>query len=96
MVRYRVKPELVEQNEELVRGVYDELRRLAPPGLRYATFRLDDGVTFVHLYMEEDGTELPLGELAAFKRFSADIRERCDDPPEATELSEVESFRLPA
>ena len=49
MVRYKVKPDRVAENEELVRAVYDELQRTEPEGLRYATFRLEDGVNFVHL-----------------------------------------------
>ena len=49
MVRYKVKPDRVTENEELVRAVYEELRRTEPAGLRYATFKLDDGVSFVHL-----------------------------------------------
>ena len=53
MVRYKVKPAQVEENVELVRAVYDELRRTEPRGLRYATFRLDDGVSFVHLAVIE-------------------------------------------
>ena len=47
MVRYRVKPDRVEENEELVRSVYEELRRTRPEGLRYATFKLEDGVSFI-------------------------------------------------
>ena len=80
MVRYRVKPEHVERNEELVRAVYAELHRRAPAGLRYATFRLDDGVTFVHI-AEIDGEENPLAQIEAFADFTAHIEERCDEPP---------------
>jgi hypothetical protein len=91
MVRYRVKPEQAEHNEELVRAVYAELHETAPPGLRYATYRLEDGVTFVHV-ATHDG-ENPLPGVAAFQRFQAGIRERCDEPPVVTELHEVGSFR---
>ena len=40
MVRYKVKPERVAENEALVRAVYAELARVNPDGLHYATFRL--------------------------------------------------------
>ena len=90
MVRYKVKPEQVARNEELVRAVYEELHRVEPDGLRYATFKLPDGVTFIHL-ADTDGAN-PLTELAAFKAFQADVRERCDEPPVVSELSEVGSF----
>jgi hypothetical protein len=45
MVRYKVKPDQVAANERLVRDVYDELARTRPEGLRYGTFKLDDGVS---------------------------------------------------
>jgi hypothetical protein len=46
MVRYKVKPERVSENEELVRAVYGELDRTHPDGFHYATFKLIDGVSF--------------------------------------------------
>jgi hypothetical protein len=93
MVRYRVKPERVAENEELVRAVYDELARTDPAGLRYATFKLDDGVGFVHLASTEEGQN-PLSQVKAFKRFQENIGDRCDEAPVATELSVVGSFRV--
>ena len=49
MVRYKVKPDQAARNEELVRAVYEELEQTRPDGLSYATFKLDDGVSFMHL-----------------------------------------------
>jgi hypothetical protein len=95
MVRYRVKPDRVAENEELVRAVYEELHRTQPAGLRYATFRLDDGVSFVHLAVETAAGRSPLSELAAFRRFTGEINVRCDEAPQVTELAEIGSFRLP-
>jgi len=92
MVRYRVKPGEAERNEQLVRAVYEELHRADPAGFRYATFRLEDGVSFVHL-AESEGPENPLPELAAFKEFQKDIADRCDEPPVVTQLTEIGSFR---
>jgi hypothetical protein len=48
IVRYTVKPGQEGVNEKPVRVVYDELHQTQPTGLRYATFRLDDGRTFAH------------------------------------------------
>lgn len=95
MVRYKVKPDLVAENEELVRAVYDELGRVAPAGFRYATFRLDDGVTFMHLASTEtDDGQPPLSDLGAFKRFQENLRERCDEPPAFTDLDAIGSYRM--
>jgi hypothetical protein len=93
MVRYSVKPDRVAENEELVRAVYDELGRVAPAGIRYATFRLEDGVSFVHFAKTEEGRS-PLSEIGAFGRFQENIRDRCDDPPAVIELHEIGSYRL--
>ena len=93
IVRYKVKPDRVAENEELVRAVYEELDRTAPDGLRYATFKLEDGVSFVHLARTE-GEGSPLTQIEAFQEFQRNIQERCDEPPMVTHLREVGSYRL--
>jgi hypothetical protein len=95
MVRYKVKPERAQENEQLVRAVYEELERTSPAGLRYATFRLDDGVSFVHIASDEteDGRS-PLRDVTAFREFQKDVAERCAESPVASELNEVGSFRF--
>jgi hypothetical protein len=95
MVRYKVKPDRVAENERLVRAVYDELQRSEPTGLHYATFRLPDGVSFVHLSMTdtEDGPH-PLTGVEAFARFQDGIGERCDEPPVVTEVDAIGSYRV--
>jgi hypothetical protein len=95
MVRYRVKRDRVAENEQLVRAVYDELQRTDPAGLGYATFRLDDGVSFVHVAsVETEDGHSPLAEVNAFKAFQANIEDRCDEAPVLTVLSKIGSFRL--
>jgi hypothetical protein len=94
IVRYKVKPDRAKENEALVRAVYDELRRTKPEGLRYGTFKLDDGVSFVHIAATEGDGPDPLPKLAAFQAFQEDIAERCDEPPVVTQLHEVGSFGL--
>jgi len=73
VIRYRTRPEAAEENQRLVENVFAELAAAAPPGLRYSTFRLADGVTFVHVL---DGAGLP--ELAAFQEFQRAIGDRLD------------------
>ncbi|MGH2615963.1 MAG: hypothetical protein ACRDJC_12035 [Thermomicrobiales bacterium] len=97
MVRYKVKPEYAAQNEELVRRVYEEIYQVAPAGLRYATFALEDGVSFVHVasFEQDDGTN-PLMEIAAFRAFQENIADRCDEPPQPVTLREIGSYRVGA
>ena len=93
VVRYRVKPERVAENERLIERVYAQLDERDPGGLRYATFRLDDGVSFVHVASidSEDGSN-PLGAIPAFVEFTRDIAERCDQPPVAQDARLVGSY----
>ena len=95
MVRYTVKPEHAADNVRLVEAVFAQLARDRPAGIRYATFKLPDGVSFVHLASIEttDGSN-PLGALEAFKAFVGAIKERCIEPPVTTELAAVGSYRL--
>src|SRR5713101_5614895 len=93
MVRYKVKPDQVAANEQLVREVYEELAREDPDGFHYGTFKLEDGVSFVHIASQE-GEQNPLAGIAAFQRFQENIRERCDEPPVVAVLDEVGSFRF--
>jgi hypothetical protein len=92
MVRYRVKPDRVAENEELVRAVYEELGRVWPDGIAYATFKLEDGVSFVHLARTTaDGN--PLTELPAFRVFQEGIAERCDEQPVVMEVERIGAYR---
>lgn len=75
-----------------MRAVYAELAEKQPDGLRYATFRMPDAVTFMHLIIETDQAGAILGQIEAFRAFSADIDARCDEPPVATEISLVGSY----
>jgi hypothetical protein len=95
VVRYKVKPERVEENERLVAAVYSELAERAPAGLRYATFRLADGVSFVHVAAieTEDGSN-PLRSVAAFAEFGREVADRCDEPPVVQDAEVVGSYRF--
>jgi hypothetical protein len=93
IVRYATTPEAADENARLVRDVYAELAQTRPGGLRYATFRLDDGVTFVHLAVLE-AEENPLSSTAAFARFQADIGQRLVAGPDARDATVVGSYRF--
>jgi hypothetical protein len=95
MIQYTLKADRVAENERYVEQVFDELRRLQPPGLHYASLRLADGVSFMHL-VSFDGADgdNPLPQLASFKAFVAGIRERCVVAPVTTELREIGNYRL--
>jgi hypothetical protein len=92
MVSYRLKPDRVAENEQLVAAVYVALRQARPAGLRYATFRLDDGVSFVHIVSHAGTGSNPLTALPAFQAFAAGVKDRCVEAPRRVELTEIGSY----
>ncbi|HEX8036252.1 MAG TPA: hypothetical protein VF510_20510 [Ktedonobacterales bacterium] len=93
IVRYTTRPEAADENQLLVEQVYAELTGEDLGGLRYATFRLADGVTFVHVAVAE-GEVNPLAQTAAFAEFQRGIGERCVEPPVVSEATLVGSYRF--
>jgi hypothetical protein len=63
----------------------------ASGGLRYATFLLDDGVSFVHI-AQADADPNPLPQTAAFQEFQREIADRCEEQPQASEVQEVGAY----
>src|SRR5206468_9004683 len=66
---YKVKPDHTAENERYIQRVFEQLEHERPSGLRYASFKLGDGVSFVHIVSLEaaDGSN-PLGELRSEER----------------------------
>ena len=91
IVRYRLKPDRVEENTRLVKAVFESLARRAPSGLHYATFVEEDGVSFAHV-AKITADENPLFEDPAFQAFVAGIDERCEVLPQTTKLEQVGSY----
>ena len=95
VIRYRTKPERADENQRLIEAVFAELDQVSATGFAYASFRLDDGVSFLHVVVE-DGTDAAtsLGSLPAFQAFQAGIVERCDEQPVAAGATLVGSHRM--
>jgi hypothetical protein len=95
VVRYRTSsPETADDNERLVRAVFAELTADNPDGLRYAAFRLDDGVSFLHVAVL-DGDVNPLAGSAAFGAFQSGVADRCVEGPIQADARIIGSYRLP-
>jgi uncharacterized protein YceH (UPF0502 family) len=95
LIRYKTKPEFADENQRLVERVYEELAERDPGGVRYATLRLEDGVTFMHLFTSDsDDAANTLGGIAAFAKFLKDLPQRCAELPVAQEVIVVGSYRM--
>ena len=91
VVRYRTRPDAAEENALLVEAVFASLAELEPADLRYTTYRLADGVTFVHV-ANLAGTGNPLVTLPAFAEFQRDLAQRCVEQPAPSEATVVGSY----
>jgi hypothetical protein len=95
VVRYRTEPERAEENQALVGQVFAELATAQPDGLRYATFRLADGVSFVHVAdVDTDDGDNPLSRIAAFGEFQREIPDRMAEGPDVVDATLVGSYRF--
>jgi hypothetical protein len=93
VIRYTTRPEAAEQNQKLVEQVYAELAESRPEGLRYATFRLADGVSFVHI-ATVSGDDNPLEDSAAFAEFQREAGDRVIAPPVVSKATLVGSYEV--
>ena len=95
VIRYKTKPERAEENQELIEKVFAELEAVDASGFGYASFRLDDGVSFVHVVVEEEAPgSVSLAELPAFQAFTAGIADRCEEQPVARVATVVGAHRM--
>jgi len=96
IVRYETKPERADENQQLFEKVFAELEERRPDSFRYASFRLEDGVSFVHIVTETEGGSNPmsLADLPAFRAFQREIADRCAVQPVAQGASIVGAHRF--
>lgn len=93
VIRYETRADAADENQRLVEGVFAELAEAAPDGVRYAAFRLADGVTYVHV-VQQEGEGDALTGLAAFVEFQREARARMTGPPERGTATLVGSYRF--
>jgi len=63
--------------------------------LHYVSFQLEDGRSFLHIAVLDDGVSVnPLPRNAAFKKFAAEIKDRCVEPPVAESGDIVGNYRM--
>ena len=94
LISYRTKPEMANQNADLVAAVFKELAVEKPAGVRYMTLRLDDD-TFVHIVeTEADDGNSALPKLGAFQAFQSGVRDRCAEAPVVRHATIVGNYRM--
>ena len=93
MVRSEVKAESVGEVEAAIKKAFSGIEEAHPEGVRYASCKLDGGVTFVAL-LELEGDGNPLLGLPAFREFQESLKDHVAGPAVQEQLQVVGSYRL--
>jgi len=90
-VQYTVKESYVETNKANIGRVMAALRQLNNPDIKYASFLLDDGKTFVHWVMRaSEAAQTVLSNLEEFQQFQQALRaSQPEVPPKAENMTLV-------
>ena len=94
MVRSKIREENVADAETAIKKVIQELEQVQPAGVRYASFRLGDGVTLVALLELEDGGDNPLFALPAYAELLENLKQWQPEPPTVENLTVIGSYRV--
>ena len=94
MVRSKVKATQVADVEAGIKHLFATLQQAQPEGIRYASRRLADGVTYVVLLEIDEGVDNPLPALPAFQAFQETLKISMVEPPTAEQLTVSGSYRL--
>ena len=92
-VQYTVREDYVETNKQNIERVMADLRASNHPGIKYSSFLLEDGKTFVHFGMYADEQAMAVvSNLDSFQNFRQQLQQsRPELPPQADDLSLVAS-----
>lgn len=73
-VQYTTTQEFAAINQENIRQVVHELKKLNHPGIKYSTYLLADGKTFMHFdQFESEEAHEALQSLESFKKFREEL-----------------------
>lgn len=93
MVQAKIKEDRVAEVEAAAKKMFEAIAAAQPKGVRYASTKQADGVSFVIL-LQLDGPENPLTALPEFTEFQDNLKQWIDGPPAAGPLEIVGSYRL--
>lgn len=93
LTRSKVKAERVAEVEAGIKRLALTLEQ-AHLDMRYAWFRLDDGVTYVILVEYGEGGSNPATSLPEFQAFMEILKASIDEPPVSEQLTVSGSYRV--
>ena len=92
LIRYKTKPEMAQENQRLIEGVFEELAAKSPGGVRYLVLRLDDG-TFLHFVaVDAKHGASPIPAMKSFQLFQSGAKERWIEPAQSGAATVVGNY----
>ena len=93
IIRYKLKADRVAENEQRIKAVFRQVHDRKPEGIRYAVYKLTDGVSFVHIiFYETEEAHKAFNNLPAFQDFQAQAKDRFEELPLVSEAEEIGSY----
>lgn len=92
MIRAIAKAEHTDDIDQSVRRMFAAVDKAQPKGIRYTSYRLPDGVTYVAALELSDGVENPLPAIPEFQEFQAGLGQWLAEPPAVEQLEVVGSY----
>ncbi len=93
LLRTKVKAEKAAEVEAAVRSLFATLEEARPQGVRYTSYRLQDGVTYVVLLQIEEGIDNPLPKVPEFQEFQENLKGWLAEPPAPEQLTAIGDYR---
>jgi hypothetical protein len=93
LVHMKTKAENAADLETAFKNVSAALADATPQGIRYSTYKLSDGTTFVVMLELEDGVENPLPTIPAFRELQEGLKSWLAEPVAAEPLTVVGDYR---
>lgn len=94
IIRAKIKEEHVAAAEAGVEKMFAAVTQAQPEGIRYASCKLADGVTFVALLEVAEGAENPLPTVPEWRDFTENLESWRVEPPTVEQAQVVGSYRL--
>ena len=92
-IQYTVTSDFAETNKKNIAKVMEDLRAINSPGIRYSSYVLEDGKTFMHyVVLQDEAAGKILNDLESFQRFQLAIKNSNPEvPPKLDNLTLVGS-----
>jgi hypothetical protein len=94
MIQAKVKDDKVAEVEAAAKAMFAAIDEAGPKGVRYASCKQRDGVTFVIFLAVEDGIENPLPAVPEFLQFQQSLPGWLVEPSAPEPLTVVGSYNL--